>query len=84
MRRQLIFEDSHTLEWWVISLHGERGTGTVLKKRRSAKASKRQMAPKRQSVSKRQSFKAPHAKKRQSGSERQHLTWWMCRSRAAL
>ena len=47
----------------IVSLHGERGMGTVLKKRRSAKASKRQMAPKRQSVSKRQSFKAPHAKK---------------------
>ena len=80
------FGDCHMLHVFRLhfSLHGERGTGTVLKKRRSVKASKRQMAPKRQSVSKRQSFKAPHAKKRQSGSERRHLTWWMCRSRAVL
>ena len=46
------------------------GKGGQAQSLKSAEASKRQMAPKRQSVSKRQSFKAPHAKKRQSGSER--------------
>ncbi len=62
-----------TLPWSVItswalhceicSLHGKVGTGTVLEKHWSIKASKRQKSSKRQSVSKRQIVKASHSAK---------------------